>query len=327
MPSGIILLDKPQGLSSNGALQRVRKAYRAASAGHVGTLDPMATGMLPLCLDEATKVIAEIESGAKCYEFTVQLGARTDTGDAEGRSGRGAAGSAARHGAHRVGTDWLSRHAPAGAAHVFGAETRRPSAVRAGAPGHRSGARRTHHRNPPTGAGRVRRQTPFDLICECAKGTYIRVLGEDIARALGTCGHLTQLRRAWVEPFRDCPMVELDAVLDGAASGEHLQAPDVALQALPQTRVTAAQVATLRHGQALEAGAASIDGRLPGRRVRVYGPEGAFLGLAELLAGWPAAAAASHGWQMQRKPRLCRTFSVVFAPENPGNKFVLKDQI
>src|SRR6186997_1775650 len=85
MPNGILLLDKPQGLTSNGALQRVRKAFGASSAGHVGTLDPMATGMLPLCLDEATKVIAEIESGAKCYEFTVQLGARTDTGDAEGR--------------------------------------------------------------------------------------------------------------------------------------------------------------------------------------------------------------------------------------------------
>src|SRR4051812_15647785 len=85
MPTGILLLDKPQGLTSNGALQRVRKAFGAGSAGHVGTLDPMATGMLPLCLDEATKVIAEIESGAKCYEFTVQLGARTDTGDAEGQ--------------------------------------------------------------------------------------------------------------------------------------------------------------------------------------------------------------------------------------------------
>src|SRR5215470_13512188 len=84
MPNGIILLDKPQGLTSNRALQRVRKAFGASSAGHVGTLDPMATGMLPLCLDEATKVIAEVESGAKCYEFTVGLGARTDTGDAEG---------------------------------------------------------------------------------------------------------------------------------------------------------------------------------------------------------------------------------------------------
>src|SRR6187431_2711014 len=85
MPSGIILLDKPRGLTSNGALQRVRKAFGAKSAGHVGTLDPMATGMLPLCLDEATKVIAEIEAGAKAYDFTVQLGARTDTGDAEGQ--------------------------------------------------------------------------------------------------------------------------------------------------------------------------------------------------------------------------------------------------
>src|SRR3954447_26163198 len=84
MPTGILLLDKPQGLTSNGALQRVRKAFRAQSAGHVGTLDPMATGMLPICLDEATKVIAEIESGAKAYEFSLSLGSRTDTGDAEG---------------------------------------------------------------------------------------------------------------------------------------------------------------------------------------------------------------------------------------------------
>jgi tRNA pseudouridine55 synthase len=122
------------------------------------------------------------------------------------------------------------------------------------------------------------------LICECAKGTYIRVLGEDISRALGTCGHLTQLRRTWVEPFRSARMVELEAALDAAGSGEHLLAPDVALQALPQTRITAAQVSTLRHGQALEAGALEIDGvAVPGRRVRVYGPEGAFLGLAELL--------------------------------------------
>src|SRR5512146_1873787 len=84
MPTGIIVIDKPRGITSNGALQRVRKAFGARSAGHVGTLDPMATGMLPICLDEATKVIAEIESGAKAYEFTLALGRRTDTGDAEG---------------------------------------------------------------------------------------------------------------------------------------------------------------------------------------------------------------------------------------------------
>lgn len=282
MPSGIILLDKPKGLSSNGALQRVRKAYRASSAGHVGTLDPMATGMLPLCLDEATKVIAEIESGAKCYEFTVQLGARTDTGDAEGRvveelpvpsldTARIESTLAAFRGT-------LQQVPP-----MYSALKRegRPlyELARQGLEVERA-ARTIEIRRLELVefGGNVLR-----LMCECAKGTYIRVLGEDISRALGTCGHLTQLRRAWVEPFRSAAMVELDAALEGAGSGEHLLAPDVALQGLPQTRVSSAQVATLRHGQALEAGAASIDGAGPARRVRVYGPEGAFLGLAELL--------------------------------------------
>ena len=84
MPSGILLLDKPRGLSSNAALQRVKRAYGAAKAGHVGSLDPLATGMLPICLDEATKIAGEILAGRKRYEFTVAPGARTSTGDTEG---------------------------------------------------------------------------------------------------------------------------------------------------------------------------------------------------------------------------------------------------
>jgi tRNA pseudouridine55 synthase len=283
MPTGIILLDKPQGLSSNGALQRVRKAYRAASAGHVGTLDPMATGMLPLCLDEATKVIAEIESGAKCYEFTVQLGARTDTGDAEGRVVQELPVPAidpVRLEAALAGFRGTLQQVPP----MYSALKRegRPlyELARQGLEVERA-ARTIEIRRLEVielGADTLR------LVCECAKGTYIRVLGEDISRSLGTCGHLTQLRRLWVEPFRSAAMVELPAVLEGAGSGEYLQPPDVALQALPRVRLTAVQVATVRHGQALEAGAASIEGTGPARRVRVYGPEGAFLGLAELLA-------------------------------------------
>jgi len=282
MPTGIILLDKPRGLSSNGALQRVRKAYGASSAGHVGTLDPMATGMLPLCLDEATKVIAEIESGAKCYEFTVFLGARTDTGDAEGRvveempvPALDVARVEAVLGAFR-GT--LKQVPP-----MYSALKRegRPlyELARQGVEVER--AARTIE---------IRRLDLVELAgaelrlsCECAKGTYIRVLGEDISRALGTCGHLTQLRRAWVEPFREARMVELPEALEKAETREHLQAPDVALQALSKTRLTDVQVATLRHGQALPAGAVPIEGTCPGRRVRVYGPDGAFLGLAELM--------------------------------------------
>src|SRR3974390_3269255 len=84
MRSGIVLLDKPRGLSSNAALQRVRSLLARQKAGYVGSLDPLATGMLPICLGEATKVAGDILSGRKRYRFTVRLGERTSTGDAEG---------------------------------------------------------------------------------------------------------------------------------------------------------------------------------------------------------------------------------------------------
>ncbi|MEO8063075.1 MAG: tRNA pseudouridine(55) synthase TruB [Pseudomonadota bacterium] len=282
MPTGIILLDKPQGLTSNGALQRVRKAYGAKSAGHVGTLDPMATGMLPLCLDEATKVIAEIEAGGKCYEFTVQLGARTDTGDAEGDI---------------VERQPVPALEPAtieqALAHFRGLQTQIPpmySALkRNGRPLYELARQGVEVERAPRAIDIRRlelvahRPEALDLRCECGKGTYIRVLGEDIARRLGTLGFLTRLRRAWVEPFRDMPMVSLETALAGAGDGGlDLLAPDIALQALPQARISESQVIALRHGQAVEA---MPDAQVEaGRRVRIYGPEGAFLGMAEVLS-------------------------------------------
>src|SRR3954466_10289693 len=190
MPSGILLLDKPRGLTSNGALQRVRKAFGAKSAGHVGTLDPMATGMLPLCLDEATKVIAEVESGGKCYEFTVELGARTDTGDAEGQVVERSAVPALdvpRVEAALAGFRGMQKQVPP----MYSALKRagRPlyELARQGIEVERS-ARTIEIRRLELLA---LRHTAIDLICECAKGTYIRVLGEDIARSLGTVGYLT----------------------------------------------------------------------------------------------------------------------------------------
>ena len=277
MPTGIILLDKPQGLTSNGALQRVRRAYGAASAGHVGTLDPMATGMLPLCLDEATKVIAEIESGAKCYEFTVQLGARTDTGDAEGQVVEQlpipALESVALERALAGFRGTIQQVPP-----MYSALKRegRPlyELARKGIEVERA-ARTIEIRRLELVAAR---DDALDLVCECAKGTYIRVLGEDIARALGTLGHLIRLRRTWVEPFRDMPMLSLDTVLAGAADASGLLKPEVALRGRPEARVTAEQVVALRHGQAVRC---DVDKAEPGRRVCLYGPGGDFLGLAE----------------------------------------------
>jgi|SRR5882672_5862241 len=284
MPTGIILLDKPKGLSSNGALQRVRKAFGARSAGHVGTLDPMATGMLPLCLDEATKIIAEIESGAKCYEFTLALGRRTTTGDADGEVVEEQPVPALTPSAVEA-VLMRFRGTQSQVPPMYSALKRdgRPlyELARQGIEVERA-ARRVEIRRLE-----LAQQLPdaLDLVCESSKGTYVRVLGEDIARALGTCGHLTRLRRAWVEPFRGMPMYSLEAALQSAESRQDLLPPDAALQALPKATLTADDVVQLRHGQAVRSGAG-----IPtetGQRVRVYGPEGVFLGLAEAKAdGW-----------------------------------------
>jgi tRNA pseudouridine55 synthase len=283
MPTGIILLDKPQGLTSNGALQRVRRAYGAESAGHVGTLDPMATGMLPICLDEATKVIAEIESGGKCYEFTVQLGARTDTGDAEGQVVEQQPippiDSATLESALSAFRGTIQQIPP-----MYSALKRdgRPlyELARKGIEVERA-ARTIDIRRLDVVAVR---SDALDLVCECAKGTYIRVLGEDIARALGTLGHLTRLRRTWVEPFRDMPMTSLETALAAAPDASGLLKPEVALRGHPEAWVTADQVVALRHGQAVRG---DIRKPAPGLRVCLYGPGGVFLGLAEPLPeGW-----------------------------------------
>lgn len=280
MPNGIILLDKPQGLTSNGALQRVRRAFGAASAGHVGTLDPMATGMLPICLDEATKVIAEIESGAKAYEFTLQLGSRTDTGDAEGQVVESRSvplpGAAALE---------------AVLARFRGAQTQVPpmySALkRDGRPLYELARQGVEVERAPRPIEIHRLELRdqgadwLSLACECAKGTYIRVLGEDLARALGTVGHLTRLRRTWVAPFRDGAVRTLEEVLAAAPDSGILLPPDAALQALPRAILSVGQMASVRNGQAVPAQVEPAP--VTGRRVRLYGPGGEFLGLAEPL--------------------------------------------
>jgi tRNA pseudouridine55 synthase len=279
MPNGIILLDKPQGLTSNGALQRLRKAWRAKSAGHVGTLDPMATGMLPVCLDEATKVIADIESGGKCYEFTLQLGTRTDTGDALGNT---------------VETAAVPELAPATVATALaaflGVQSQVPpmySALkRDGRPLYELARKGIEVERAPRRIEirrlelRALRPDAIEAVCECGKGTYIRTLGEDIALRLGTVGHLTQLRRVWVEPFADRPLVTFDAALaaaDSTDAGIVLLPPDAALAALPEASFDDAGATLLRRGQAVPGGA----GLASGARIRLYGPGRQFLGIGE----------------------------------------------
>jgi tRNA pseudouridine55 synthase len=273
MPAGILLLDKPAGLSSNAALQRVRRLYGAAKAGHAGSLDPLATGMLPICLDEATKIAAEILSSRKRYRFTVALGARTSTGDREGQVVERAS----------VG-DLTAEQIEAVLAQFRGPGLQVPpmySALkRAGRPLYELARAGIEVERQPRPIEifelqlRAREGTHIELEAQCSKGTYVRTLSEDIARALGTCGHVAALRRLGVEPFEHEPMQTLESI---AAACEHGGPPqllpvDWPLTHLPAVRLGTEQAARIRHGQAI-----AVGGRLAGK-VRLYAGD-RFLGI------------------------------------------------
>jgi tRNA pseudouridine55 synthase len=275
--SGILLLDKPGGLSSNGALQRVRTLFERVKAGHVGSLDPLATGMLPICLGEATKVAGDILAGRKRYRFTVQLGASTATGDAEGVISA------------RASVPLLERSAVEAVLSSFrGTRQQVPpmySALkRDGQPLYRlarSGV--TVERAPRTIelsaleliaiAG-----TSLELETLCSKGTYVRVLAEDLAAALGTVGHVTALRRLYVEPFEREPMHTLESLANARREGEWppLLSADWPLTDLPAVHLTAAEAQGVRKGQKI---ACKLAAAAP--RVRLYDEKARFVGIGQ----------------------------------------------
>ena len=299
MIDGILLLDKPLGLSSTAAGLRVRRLLGAAKAGHVGSLDPLASGMLPICLGEATKVAGEILEGRKVYRFTVALGARTATGDTEGDV------------VERVAVSALTTaQVEAEMGRFLGESLQVPpmfSAIKQGGQPlyklARAGKevvrepRRIHiDRLELIGLETVA-GLPSALDCRvvCGKGTYVRVLAEDLARALGTVGHVSALRREQVEPFgmeRLVTMAEVDASAEaGGAAGLSAEATALrpplpllgAFEALPQllaVELDAEDTRRLLHGQAVTVPGVSQ----PGQRVRLREAGGAFLGLGEVVA-------------------------------------------
>jgi tRNA pseudouridine55 synthase len=212
---GIVLLDKPQGLSSNAALQRVKRAFGAAKAGHAGTLDPLATGMLPILLGEATKIAGHLLHMDKAYAVTCRLGQSTTTYDAEGEvtlERPVPAVDPQRLEALLTGfTGAIRQRAP-----VY-------SAIKQGGQPLYRRARRGEAVTAPEREVRIdridatlRQDGEIDLVVECGSGTYIRSLVHDLGEALGCGAHVSALRRLWVAPFRDRAMVGLDAVLAGA---------------------------------------------------------------------------------------------------------------
>jgi tRNA pseudouridine55 synthase len=276
MLSGVLLLDKPLGLSSNVALQRVRALFSRAKAGHVGSLDPLASGMLPICVGEATKIAGDILAGRKRYRFTVALGSATGTGDTEGEV------------THTTAVPALTpANVSATLERFLGPQTQVPpmySALK------RDGQPLYKLARAGLSVPRAPRAIElFDLTLlnltaraleletSCSKGTYIRVLAEDIAAALGTCGHVAALRRLWVEPFADEPMHTLESLHARAEAHEPLPLLplDWPLQHLPALHLSADEAERFAKGQKILSARTVATGRL-----RIYA-EGRLVGLGE----------------------------------------------
>jgi tRNA pseudouridine55 synthase len=282
---GIVLLDKPAGIGSTPALQRVRRLLRAEKAGHAGTLDPLATGMLPLCFGQATKACGALLGAGKSYRARLRLGAATDTGDADGRTVRTADVPALDRG-----------RAASVLAGLAGTRAQCPpmySALKQGGRPLYELARRGEVVERAARTVTIRRLELLELSGEelefevdCSKGTYVRVLGEEIASALGTVGHLVALRRLRVDPFDPASMVSLEEVERWAAGAADADRPawllpvDAGFPDLARVDLDDGQARALRHGQAV-----AVPGRPEPGPLRAYDARGSFLGLVEPAAG------------------------------------------
>ena len=231
---GVLLLDKPLGLSSNQALQKAKWLLRAEKAGHTGTLDPLATGVLPLCFGAATKFSALHLDADKAYQATLCLGVTTSTGDAEGEvTGRQpvpAIDDAALEAVRQRFLDAITQVPPMHSALKKDGKALYEYA-RAGIEVERAPRDVQIHALKLALAHTQQAQPAIEIEVTCSKGTYIRTLGEDIGKALGCGGHLTRLRRTATGPFTaaDCITLEALEAMDEAERLAQLRPPEALL--------------------------------------------------------------------------------------------------
>jgi tRNA pseudouridine55 synthase len=276
---GVLLLDKPSGMSSNAALQKARWLFNADKAGHTGTLDPMATGLLPLCFGEATKFSSTLLDADKTYEATVKLGVTTDTADAEGKVLEVRPVDATEAQAQAVLAGFLGEIEQVPPMHSALKRDGVPlyELARKGIEVERVARRVTIHAIEML----AWRGDCFDLRVACSKGTYIRTLAADIGAALGCGAHLAALRRTRVGALEIAQAVTLETI-ESAAAGrdEMLQPTDALLADVPVAQLSESETARLLQGQAIR-----WNGE-PSSERRLFATQG-FIGLGECTAdGW-----------------------------------------
>lgn len=252
---GIVLLDKPQGLSSNQALQRVRHIFRAEKAGHTGSLDPLATGLLPICLGEATKIAGVLLGKNKAYETVAKLGVTTDTDDADGQVL-----------IERVVPEFDVRKIQTLLKNFIGKIQQRPpiySALKQGGEPLYAKARRGEVIEVPMREVNVENieitqidKDEISLKIVCGSGTYIRSIVRDLGELLGCGAHVKVLRRLWVDPFLNPQMLTLDELQVLVEQGDEVLLPlvlpiETGLAGWPEIHLDETQIKRFGQGQRL----------------------------------------------------------------------------
>lgn len=274
--SGVILLDKPLGFSSNQALQKIKYLLQAEKAGHTGSLDPLASGLLPLCFGEATKFSHYLLDADKSYRALVQLGATTTTGDAEGEVLVSHPVDVTEAQVKKVLNDFIGdiKQTPP----MYSALKHQGKALyeyaRDGVDIERAARDVTIYQIDFHGF----QNHQLDITVACSKGTYIRTLAEDIGAALGCGAHLAGLRRLTAGHFKleDAITVEAFEAMTLEQRDACLLPPDATIATLPMVTIDADSEFYLLRGQSVWKANLNIQGSL-----RVYNEQGVFLGLGE----------------------------------------------
>ncbi len=276
---GVLLFDKPKNVSSNQILQKVKYLFRAEKAGHAGTLDPMATGLLPICFGEATKFNHQLLNNTKSYQFTCQLGDRTDTGDAEGTI------------IDSKSIPTLSYNYIENILEKFMGDIQQTPPMYSAL--HHKGKRLYELAREGKEVEREARTIhihslilnhfddhSFTATVTCSKGTYVRVLAEDIANAMETYGYLTTLRRLSIEPYRAPELVSLEMIeaeITAQHNIDHFLLPvDSALINYPILTFDEHTTDRIKKGQKIR-----LENELLESYYRLYDDKNNFLGLGE----------------------------------------------
>ncbi len=280
--NGVLVLDKPTRWTSNCALQTVKKLFAARKAGHTGSLDPLASGILTICLGQATKLSSFLLDSDKHYVVEGRLGEKTDTGDSEGEiiDRQPPPADLNRHQAERVLAEFTGpiEQIPPMYSALKHRGQRLYDLARRGIEVERAPRQVTIYELVLLDVERDR----LRFSTRCSKGTYVRTLFEDIATALGSCGHVTALRRTGAGPYTEDDIVTFKDLNERAAEGAEaldvfLRPADSVLPGWPAVRLSTELTYYVRQGQPVV-----VPGTPDQGWVRLYGEDAGFLGVGEV---------------------------------------------